>query len=442
MFIFIELLLLLYILLQSTGFILAKQQGIQNVIFPQVWYRLDSAITEPQLCDTIDLPNSYTVMMVYQSLAPSTPQQLWKINRTDDRYYSISTHGLSTEQSKAYISSNHDISTPCIYTLRHSIQPDSTYQDITQLIIGGDKYDASRIQLYEVAYFPRRLSSHQALPFQTYLALRNGITLDGVSYLSPKGDTLWNAKHDKPFYHHIQGLGTDTIYGFVSTRSVSVEDSIIRVMVMDILPENHYLLMGDNDSILSWEAQEHPYVQLQREWKMRVWERDTIFACIRLQQQNGWGVFTDTILLVVLDEEGNVQQSIVPDSVTDGLLYYSVNAYDGLRFSFQTTFIHSTQRKNSRNHISTVPQTNAIDHIAITPNPTNEDFVVTMHLAEEKSITLMIQDMSGKTIHYQLLDNIQDYTYKGRIKQAGVYLIRITDRQHHVLATEKLIVTQ
>ena len=59
------------------------------------------------------------MIMVYESLQPETSQQLWKINRTDNKYYSIGTQALTTETFTVPFQSIKKPSTPCIYTLYH-----------------------------------------------------------------------------------------------------------------------------------------------------------------------------------------------------------------------------------------------------------------------------------------------------------------------------------
>ena len=66
---------------------------IQQPIQPTLWHQSDTAIISPSFTDTIAPPTSYTMMMVYQTLQPATPQQLWRISRTDSVFYAITTHG-------------------------------------------------------------------------------------------------------------------------------------------------------------------------------------------------------------------------------------------------------------------------------------------------------------------------------------------------------------
>ena len=102
-------------------------------IRPTLWYQPDTAMLSPALTDTISAPTSYTMMMVYQTLRPAEPQQLWRISRTDSIFYAITTHGINTEHTGASncIISTHTV--PTIYTLQHTLRPDTAYHGTYQL---------------------------------------------------------------------------------------------------------------------------------------------------------------------------------------------------------------------------------------------------------------------------------------------------------------------
>ena len=53
-----------------------QNKSHRTPVYPQVWHYPDSAIINPMLCDTIILPTSYTMMIVYQSLQPDTIQRI------------------------------------------------------------------------------------------------------------------------------------------------------------------------------------------------------------------------------------------------------------------------------------------------------------------------------------------------------------------------------
>lgn len=411
---------------------------VSTIPYPQVWHRPDSAIINPRLCDTITLPTSYTMMMVYKSLQPDSMFQLWKINRTDDKYYSVGTHAISTERREMPLSHNRHRSQACIYTLQHSIMPDTSYHDITQLIVGADaQSDTSGIALYEAAYFDHRVPIYQSLMFQTYLAIKHGVTLDTVFYISTSGDTLWNAVESKEYYHRIQGIGTDSVYHLLSTQSTSQEDSLIQISVNDTLPIGHYVLIGDNDAEIEWHPYESSLAILRRIWKMNVaGEREhnvqvKIYSHV-LQETS------DTTWLAVLNEDYQVIDLIRPDSIDSCNYYYSIRAHKDMLFSLAGYFAHQNMPRRSKQ--PNVGMVNGLDYVNVIPNPTHGDYIVRIHLAEEKTVVIVTRDMTGQTVSSQQLNGVTDYEYKDRISSSGVYTISVTDSKHNVIATTDIIV--
>lgn len=411
---------------------------VSTIPYPQVWYRPDSAIINPRLCDTISLPTSYTMMMVYKSLQPDSMFHLWKINRTDDKYYSVGTHTISTERREMPLSHNRHRSQACIYTLQHSIMPDTSYHDITQLIVGADaQSDTSGIALYEAAYFDHRVPIYQSLMFQTYLAIKHGVTLDTVFYISTLGDTLWNAVESKEYYHRIQGIGTDSVYDLFSTQSTSLEDSLIRIYVTDTLPTGHYVLIGDNDAEIEWHPYENSLAILRRIWKVNVAgesERNVhVKVDPRILQETA-----DTTWLAVLNEDYQVADLIRPDSIDNCNYYYSILARKDMFFSLAGHFTHQNMPRKSK--LPDVEIENGSDYIDVNPNPTHGDYIVRIHLAEEKNIVIVTRDMTGQMVSSQQLNCVTDYEYKDRISSSGVYTVSVTDYKHNVIATTDIIV--
>ena len=439
---FRKILLLSFLLCSCWLGMNAKKRVHIEPPFPNVWYRPDSVHINPSICDTIGFPRSYTMIMVYESFQPQISQQLWKISRSDNKYYSIGTHTLTTETSTIPSLSVKKTFGPCIYTLYHPIQ-DTSYHDIAQLYLGADEdTSASNIGLYEMAYFDSRLPLNHSLKFQTYLAIKYGITLDGVSYISTTGDTLWHAKEFKKYYNRIQGLGTNADYNFISTKSVSLEDSTISILSNDTLPANTYLLIGDNDASTSWQHYADDTAMLQRTWKMSAvgqFNNKTIqlkMNASSLQTDN-----SDTLFLVILNLDNAISQVIHPDSIVNNFYYYTLQPISGTRFTMGGNFEYkSSSVKSSKKLRGQYEDDKQNDYVDITSNPRDGNFTVTIHFDKEKSINIIIHDMSGKTILYQELANVTDYQYQGIITASGVYLISVIDNKKGVIMTKEIIV--
>lgn len=429
----------------TTARLTARQT--QQLARPTLWYQPDTTIISPALTDTISAPTSYTMMMVYQTLQPTVPQQLWRISRTDSVFYAITTHGLSTERMPPSYRNNPPRTTPTIYTLQHTLRPDTAYRGIYRLHTGATASDSSQIALCEVAYFDSRLTKRQSLMFQTYLAIKHGITLDNAPYLSTRGDTLWHPKTDKTYYHRLQGIGADTVYYLNTQQSTSLEDSLLRIFTPKPLPANTYALVGDNDVPLGWSPYENGYALLQRTWLLRI--TDTLpNICVTLQPENLPDA-PDTLALILLNTDGDITRTVYPDSINmaDQLCYTIPHPATQTLFSFLTTdnetpLRHQIQKNNKGNNSENNEDYTLYGDYAIslTPNPTHGEYVLSISLPQEADIVLIIHDPTGKILTRQTLTGATDYRHSGFLPVAGMYLFSLYTQDGELLTTRELLV--
>lgn len=428
----------------------SKNSIFREAMRPVVWVRPDTSILSPSLCDTISATTKYTMMMVYKSLQPDVAQQLWKIFRPDSTFYVISTHGLYTESIPL---PNKERQPPlslqaCIYTAQHTLTSDTIHNGNYQLYIGAEiPTDSTRIALYEAAYFPTSLSRKQILFFQTYLALKYGITLNKAHYLSTMGDTLWNAITDKRYYHHIKGIGSDSVYNFYSQKSSSLEDDVLNISCADSLPHNSYVLIGDDNAELDWYAYESTTSMLQRTWQIKTTNnQQPLIICLNSDKA---GEFTDTLHLALLNEEGEIMQTFFPDSIDINKLYYTiVPSQKQLYFSFiSTSEIHNYSRKinkgnNSPSQSEQDEEEALICDIKITlgPNPTYGKYSLNVSLPQPTNILFVIQDPTGKSVMQQKLTNSSEYQYGGYLYSKGLYLFSFYSDNGRILSTQELLV--
>jgi len=147
----------------------------------------------------------------------------------------------------------------------------------------------------ELLVFDRQLSTSECNRFETYLAIKYGITLDR-SYISPHGDVIWNYVTNQNYNNRITGYGREDEIGLdqkMSTTSYEEapyysnqttfdsfdgndsynSSSRYRLLVMGYQPGNtpcnrSYILFGDNNDSLKFISSQANGVakQLKRQW--------------------------------------------------------------------------------------------------------------------------------------------------------------------------------
>lgn len=435
---------ILYVsLLSCFGSVCAFPQKPIAPIYPTLWYKPDSVLFNPTYRDSIVASTNYTMLMVYQTLQPDNAQPLWKISRSNNDYYTISTHGLSVQNFQEPSRSKCKIVKPCIYTMQHSLPVDTGYHSVHTLSIGANEdNDSSHICLYEAAYFDTRLSHKQLLMFQTYLALKHGITLDKAHYISTRGDTLWNAKTDATYYHRLRGIGTDTVYNLVAINSVSLEDSVLSIMYADKLPTNTYVIVGDDDGGLDWHAYEGNTAMLQRTWQLR---KTGILPYVRIcLALDKIAEVEDAPLLALLDVDNEIVQCIPADSIDlEHRAYYTYQENETRAcFSFIIPEDKPNRKQQVHNNVPESTQKSAYSALRITiaPNPTHGLFTLFIDLPVDEDLLLVIQDPTGKIVTRQTLHDVTHFQYMGNLVTKGTYLVAIRTIQGKVLSTKEVIV--
>ena len=417
---------LILILLGTSLSASAAKQLDRSPVFPSVWHRPDTALIYPELCDSIPLSDAYTMMMVYCPLRSDSIQPLWTLV-IDSVSYSVAA--------------DKHVSKPVIYTMHHSLSTDTSLSTLGRLYTGTFELQKSHISLYESAYFPFSLTRPQSLMFQTYLALRYGITLRKADYLSPQGNIIWSARDHADYYHRVHGIASDPFYLYFSTSSVSMEDSLVSLSVSDTLPDFSYALIGDNGAEVDWTPCEGNTAVLQRRWFMHTSGRMPSEAALDIHTSL-FPDYSDTLFLALLSEENAIQSLIPPSSIDSlGIARYSLPCADTI-FSFVSRFEHKPlQTRQRRAYIEESQQSIPSNYtFQLSPNPAHGPFTLDIHLAQETPITITIHDAMGKLIGRQILGPMTSYHYQGCLHNPGVYLITVTDDCHQTLFTHHLLI--
>ena len=194
--------------------------------------------------DSIPYAENYTLIVVYKPIA-DTEALLWRLTFEDSIVRALTTERIISDSTAIRYADVTD-GNPVIHTLRQSAP---AVTDSMVLLDVGD----SNIKVAEVLYFDRRLGNAALRRVQTTLALRYGVTLGPVDYISGDGEHIWNHRHSQGLYHHrITGLGHDTVFALRQFHSHSEVDGAVVTIATDSLLPGTFLLFGDNDAPLSF----------------------------------------------------------------------------------------------------------------------------------------------------------------------------------------------
>ena len=322
--------IILYILFYAPLVLLAKTQNDYPIVYPDVWLRADTLISIPSE-DSISRTDDYTVFSVVRSLYKDSTECLWSLVEDDTVISAVLTDGVFLRSTGILHSrTSNDFSKWCIYAYHSGIRMDSTKNHVLrlgeQIVPSQHSTDMvsdtlhAQIESEEFAYFGSRVPLLTSAKFQTYLALKYGITLDNAPYVSCLGDTLWHPIDDENYYHRVIGIGYDTIYGWKSLRSRSKEDIAMIIMADSLMP-NEYVLVGDDDGEMEWRYETIGEFSLQRHWRMRSHTRHLLHTCAIVALPSA---ATNVRMTVRSEIDGHIL-TIYPDSIHgDSTCYFTL----------------------------------------------------------------------------------------------------------------------
>lgn len=325
-----KLLFIIFVLLNIT---------LYAQVYPNLWYRSDSLIPLPQE-DSIAWTDEYTVFTVIRNRDKDSTDCLWSISEGDTISHAVLTNAFYSSRTGLIHSHNlRDFSKWCVYAHHGGIRLDSTKchalrlgeqivyrEDSSELVMDTLR---ARIELEELAYFKGNVSKLISESFQTYLALKYGITLDYAPYMSFDGDTLWHPKKDEDYYHRVVGVGNYTVYGWSTILSQSKEDAVFAIQT-DSLQAGEYILMGDDNSSMEWRLDVDGHSSVQRMWRLRQNIKSQRPLSL-IMQRNTLDAFAEPLWISIVDENGNELQNIQPDSIVrDSVCYFTINRTDTL----------------------------------------------------------------------------------------------------------------
>lgn len=396
---------------------------------PELWLRDTAAQVINPTTDSVrsyEVPNSvaYTVYSVMRSDEPDSSQVLWYLTSGDSVLHGVLTDGVLTAAGDHLFATNpRDFSRYSIYHYRQGCRMDTARR--YSFVLGPSDSIPSRICFDELAYFPRSLTRNENAMFLTLLAIRHGISLTEVPYVTPFLDTLWHPVRDERFCHRITGIGWDSISGLNALESRSRENALV-TLHSDNLKEGSYALTGDDDNGLYWNMSDTLY-RLSSTWRIRT---HVITAPLTLIADASLTTKADTLRLALLDEAGWIRTVVQPDSI---------DAVGRTCFTLQpdtmTDYTFVTHNLPAARNASAAPTTSGI----LSANYVQEDGLlrVNYQLASGEPVTCLLYDSAGHLLATFAGSDSEAVT---RLTlPAGVYHLRLM-QAGRVVSTTKMIV--
>ena len=407
-----------------------------------------------------------TVIIVYAVRDSLNECGLWQAKRDSVKRLGLTTQHILAENLKIrYADSNKQGVVINTLTQHWKEMPYIGFVGDVQLGFGNEFEGA----VAEFLLFEKRLSKEQVTGWASYLAVKYGVTLYDMPYLSSDSVMVWNNFKDYSFA--VFGLGRDTKTGLHQRQSCGMEEKIVFGIDSPVLcNETHPETMTEGDYLI-WGFDS---LGLNNPQELVILDDISVTAYAGgLLQRTGAIASAYPIFLkidvtqwqspkedykLLIDRSGSGEFNVEyldiyePDSlISDSILYFGNirwdtdgNGFD--RFCFATlsniTTLRLTELSNGENldnetnpNNSTNQQLNKSttetfispkgNRYQLYPNPNNGSYTVAVRLQKPASVEVTACTAEGKLLRKETGTNSASYQFSGFISTPGQYLIEV-----------------
>ncbi len=385
------------------------------------------ATITPLHFDSIPYAEDYTVVVVYKPVA-DTEATVWQLVFADSIVRGLTTERILSDSTSIRYSELSDRK-PVIHTLRQSAPDIPT--SYVRLSVGD-----GNIKVAEVLYFNHRLGNSALRRVQSALAIRYGITLGPVDYIGGNGNRVWQHRRDSAMFHHrITGVGSDTACNLHQLCSRSEMDGSVATLSTDSLPQEAYLLFGDNDAPLTFQQKDGDVETLARQWRVQASGAEDVGFSLAFDTRN---IPTPTDSLVLLLDGNIVLPSVATTNEVrfNNLWLQSNTCTFTLARGSMLWHLAQSGAKGAKGHggngddnTTKSDNTHTLTHssiqtFSIFPNPTSGHFNIEVSGARQVQVT--IYSLQGKVMATYSDSDRDHYHFEGSLPSGNSYYATVT----------------
>lgn len=375
----------------------------------------------------------YTLVMVCK---PRRTREtvLWNLDFGDSVVRGFSTERILLRNGGSLLTSiqyaSQTDNEPIIATLRQSAP--AAVQPNARLNVG----DTVPMKVAEVQYYSERVDDNLLRRIQSDLAIRYGITLGPVDYVSRGGTVIWDHYNNQAFHHRITGVGADMVVGLNQLRSRSEMRGSLLTVSTTAMVDGTYLLIGDDDAPLYYNSEYEPNsmtwnYRLSRYWKVQntgaAWQPFTLAFDKRLLPAS-----YDSLVLIL---DGAVYRPSMEngDSVVFGNIVFSNSTH---QFTLGYGKWLWQQAVNGNNggakRVGSVARsekgdTGAKPAASVYPNPTRGHFTLAVSGAGKAGrVSATVYNTQGAVVATFSGSGRESYTFEGDLPSGNIYYATIS----------------
>ena len=343
-----------------------------------------------------------TIIVVYQSNDNVNESMVWGVNFDDNRKQMLTTTNYFASVKSFKYKDDID-KNPVINSAVFSLPK---YHNDTLLRVDFFNNDTLPFVGYvsEILIFDQSILAIDLQKYQTYLAIKYGVSLIDKDYINSIGDSIWYV--DSEFNKNIAGISFDTTFSLYQNVSHSSIDDIISISLENDIESN---LMNYNFSSILWadngfeiDATEiiediwnMPIEVLKRRWKLFVsgtWSNSDSFSLKFDGNDIGVQPHDECNLIIARRQEDfydTIFEIIYPDSIgEDGFVYFSGIQWDtdGSGEDFFTFGIQKAEVTQTHSSVISIDDNNSQENKKILPTDILEEPMVSVYPNPSKGL--------------------------------------------------------
>jgi hypothetical protein len=410
-----------------------------------------------------------TLMIVYEADTSSHNFGLYTLKQDTNLIISLSTQKVS-QKGKELVYADSTNTNSTVNVLSHKLSNiGSTIQPRT-LLIGTDGLNRFKGKIAEVLIFNQKINTKSRRRYESYLALKFAVTLNGSDYYSNIDSCIWRQSDNEQFHFGIAGIGKDSTMSLNQKQSRGHGGKDIVGISADTfaksnelnqahLPEGQYLIWGhsdfsETDVNRDTVGYDSVIVHLKRTYRIRCTgdsiskvSTQVVFRTHNLNEY--YNPF-----MRIKTSENTTPYILFPDSVdSEGNVYFNNlnwdkdgSGYDEFSFGFlsevsqiplnnesivNTNFLKNESLSNLFDNWDSVNKGSQEEGLSnniyakIYPNPTLGPFSIAISTSTSELTSIVFYDYAGKLVHKKEVSGSNSYLIDNFQLSKGHYFIVI-----------------
>lgn len=393
-----------------------------------------------------------TVMVVYYPDSLANDQAIYVLKNDTDLVAALAPKWLERYNRRLGFGDSVLVQAH-INVLESQIRSSAFNGFITSLSIAKNDRQLFKGNIAELLIFQGKLDKKDRERYETYLALKYGVTLQGDHYRASNDSIVWAKKQKTRYHHDIIGIAKDSLLNLHQKQSKNSEiilaagkEQVTNILNQNSLPEQSYLLIGATKGVISnfnndTLAPNAIYAVSEKRWLVSVFNDSLKNISTQLVLHADAVRGADSLFLIIQRSDSGSFEFVFPDSLdAEGRLYFNNLHWDidgsGSDLLRLATFPRFNQNSSIPGNSSIFggddqtafleqnqAQQNGLQLVGY-PNPSNENFQINVQTTSTEQTEVSITDVTGRVYFYSTQAGQNAYTLQGPHLAPGTYFIK------------------